>query len=322
MLLNPEERAKAVQHLAVLYSSGGGPVVGADPPEPDNAGDMVVEEEGEDGPMEAEEEEHITTTTTSSDKLQQHPTHRSVAHLLSRRHIEHWRGMNCFTSRILKLLSVNKRDAAVRHGCATVHRWWEAEGRFLGQRALTTREERVHAAASHFRIRPANRLTAGLPLVYTNLPESHPIHAHVVNRCVSGIPSVTSSTGTGPVPLLAANTGRAILNRRVNVMSVPPAEAPHRRRNDDPADLWRAFTRRFPVLAVYQPVWCDTEAASLLQQSSSGSASTTHNNSSLTDVARTLRWPLDMAQREDAVRLLAQQMFPDQPWAQWDAAGQ
>ena len=33
--------------------------------------------------------------------------------------------------------------------------------------------------SSHFRARPRNRLTAGLDLLYTNLPPAHPHHAHI-----------------------------------------------------------------------------------------------------------------------------------------------
>lgn len=103
----------------------------------------------------------------------------------------------------------------------------------------------------------SNRLTAHLPLVYTTLPDTHPVHDHVVRRC-QGVGSVVVSpaaeanltSGPPPPPVCAAP---------------PPVVVSEVGDQDDSThcvvELWRLFLRRFPVLSVYRPVWSDQIAA-------------------------------------------------------------
>lgn len=164
---------------------------------------------------------------------------------MTRRHIDRWRGLHCFTVRLLQMMGAlpGHNDLAVRHGCLLVHQWWQTEGRYL----------------SHFRLREANRLTAYVPLVYTNLPEGHPVHEHVLGRCRQQAQQPTPATST-------TDTAAGLLLRRVVVPASPPETsspdddtvAPH------PAEVWRRFVHRFPVLAVYQPAWNPEWAAVVL----------------------------------------------------------
>lgn len=91
-----------------------------------------------------------------------------LALFLRRRHIQRWNGFQCLSTRlVLEDGAPPRDDAQLREGCARVWRWWQRAGRQL----------------SHVRGRPANRLTAGLDLVYTDLPPAHPLEAHVRAHC-------------------------------------------------------------------------------------------------------------------------------------------
>ena len=131
--------------------------------------------------------------------------------------------MACFTVRILQrigILGPSAEDTAAgtvlvhTNGSCCIHQGCETIHQWWQQ------EGRFLA---HFRLRNANRLTSDLRLVYTNLPESHDNHTIVVGRCQ------TSSA------------------------SLPAAVPPHTSATTTtPDEIWQSFTRRFPVLALYQ----------------------------------------------------------------------
>ena len=172
---------------------------------------------------------HLQSSDQSSSSSN-HPTQSTIApppgdptaRLLQRRHIQRWHGLQCFTSRVLLRRSAPSPGdgTTLRAGCQAVHAWWEAEGCYL----------------AHFRLRPANRLTAFLPLVYTSLPAEATVD--VERRALAGCHHPPS-----PPP-----------------MPMPPPMP-------DACALWRVFLNRWPVLAVYRPRWDADAAVGVLHRS-------------------------------------------------------
>lgn len=212
---------------------------------------------------------------------------RSLPHLMGRRHIDRWRGMRCFTVRILDKLNALQRDITIRHGCEAVHAWWQREGRFL----------------AHFRLRPGNRLTAQLPLVYTNLPPEHPVHTLVLAQCRCG-----QAQPASPVVEAASQQTRDESEHD----KAQPATITSASSSDGTTDVWRLFTRRSPVLALYQPVYQIDTADNAV------TAVTAPPSSSLAALACTYGWS---PERAAAAVVMAQHLYPELPWAQWADTG-
>lgn len=135
----------------------------------------------------------------------------------------------------------------------------------------------------HPRGSACNRLTAHLTLVYTTLPENHPVHDHVVRQCKEGptchenangidIPNPPSHVTQPPTP--TSNFNHTPSPTRFPSESaefvVDSASAPSGTHEGEistrcVAELWRLFVRRFPILSVYRPVWNDRLAAETIR---------------------------------------------------------
>lgn len=151
--------------------------------------------------------------------------------LFGKRHIIHWKGMDCFTLRIAHLAGLlpcvpTANTDRLRHCCHVVNDWWHREGRFL----------------LHFRLRTSNRLTFGMEFVYTSLPTDHPIHQQVLQRLGPEDPHPDS--GSSPSASL-------LLRPTVH----PPVTHDIPATHDSSDTLWRRFLHSFPVLSVYARVW-------------------------------------------------------------------
>lgn len=163
-----------------------------------------------------------------------------LAALLQRRHIEHWHGMRCFTSRVLRHLQAEQQEQQPSMGAwaEAVEAWWHAKGCYM----------------SHFRHRTGNRLTAMVGLVYTNLPEDHPLVAEVAAFCRDQCPTMDGRATT-------ATTEGVVEQRLTEATPAEPAvQHQPQRPGGDPAATWRVFVQRFPVLSLYAPLW-DSERA-------------------------------------------------------------
>lgn len=209
------------------------------------------------------------------------PATRRLSHLLGRRHILRWRGLHCLTARLVPELvrrsagSSTEADdeTVVRQACAAVRHWWETEAQGL----------------SHFRLRPGSRLTAQEPLVYTNLPPDHPVHAHVSGWCQAGGGASGGQDGETAVPT-----------------------APRR-----PGDLWRLFKRRSPVLALYRPIWSEANAARAL----GGTPDERPADPGPTPAAPAPPGSGGPTADDDAVLRMAAHLHPDEPWDRWADRG-
>lgn len=206
--------------------------------------------------------------------------------ILGRRRVRSWKGQSCFTGRILSRTGYMERSASdIVSACATLLRWWDAEGR---PGTLT--------------LRPANAFTAHLPLLYTTLPPHDPLHDAACRQLHPGGEVAGNAGPRMPVPDCAM---------------IPADEA------------WRAFTRRFPVLGVYQPIWVadrdptlsvlrgtapeDTEAWEALWRHHDGLVP-------FEILGAALRWPMDIVKEhggEAVVSMLARTLQPSEPWEHW-----
>ena len=82
----------------------------------------------------------------------------------------------------------------------------------------------------------------------------------------------------------------------------------------------KAFTRRSPVLAVYQPIWCGRRAECILQTVLPPDCCY-DGCGRVADLARGCGWPSSIVNREASVVTLAVHLYPDLPWAQWALDG-
>lgn len=205
----------------------------------------------------------------------------------------------------------------------------------------------------HPRGSACNRLTAHLTLVYTTLPENHPVHDHVVRQCKEGptchenangidIPNPPSHVTQPPTP--TSNFNHTPSPTRFPSESaefvVDSASAPSGTHEGEistrcVAELWRLFVRRFPILSVYRPVWNDRLAAETIRVPLDpqpenatpkkkkpevwGSLTCCGSNQILQTLIDSLVWPTTSVERMAAVSLVVRRLYPDQRWDQWSA---
>lgn len=219
--------------------------------------------------------------------------------ILGRRRVRSWKGQTCFTGRILARTGYLDRSAGdIVSACATLLRWWDAEGR-----------------PATLCLRPANAFTAHLPLLYTTLTPHDPLHDAACRQLHHECTWPTGGPHGGTV-FAGGTTGTSTHGGDCAAI---PAE-----------DAWRAFTRRFPVLGVYQPIWfgdrdpacavlsnadIDPEAWEELWRHSEGVVG-------FDALGAALHWPMDTLREhggEAVVTMLARTLQPSEPWEHWVA---
>lgn len=206
--------------------------------------------------------------------------------ILGRRRVRSWKGQSCFTGRILSRTGYMERSASdIVSACATLLRWWDAEGR---PGTLT--------------LRPANAFTAHLPLLYTTLPPHDPLHDAACRQLHQGGEIGACAGPRTAVPDCA-------------VISADEA--------------WRAFTRRFPVLGVYQPIWIADRDPTLTVLRGTAAENTEawealwrHHDGLVPFevIGAALQWPMDIVKEhggEAVVSMLARTLQPSEPWEHW-----
>lgn len=222
------------------------------------------------------------------------------ATLLGRRRVRAWKGLCCFTVRILARTGYLERSAAeIATACATLVRWWDVSGR---PRTVC--------------LRPANAFTAHLPLLYTTLPPHDLLHdaacrqLHAPDDRPPAAAAIVAGAGAGaglPAPPAP------------DIDAIPASET------------WRAFRHRFPVLCVYFPVWHPEAepAATVLRGLAAGSAaadgwerrwSQGGGALGLPEIVDLLGWPahcLPALGGETTLSMLARALQPGDPWEHW-----
>ena len=160
-------------------------------------------------------EHHATTATptTTIPPALPRATATRYTNMMSQRRVRTWKGLSCFTGRVLARTGYLQRPAKdIVTACNTLVRWWEAEGR----------PKQLH-------LRPANAFTAHLQLLYTSLGVNDPIYNTACRQL--GLTEVTAVPPSGG--------------------SIPESSS-HPRDTDTDAipltEVWRSFTRRFPML--------------------------------------------------------------------------
>ena len=185
----------------------------------------------------AEQHDTTTPTTTVSTSMSMMPTtsyhteHRlrfvssvwelftprvatsRYTNMMSQRRVRTWKGLSCFTGRVLARTGYLQRPARdIMAACTTLVRWWEAEGR-----------------PRHLHLRPANAFTAHLSLLYTSLGINDPIYNTACRQLGLTEPATVQPTS-----------------------DITEASVPHPRDTETDAipvmEVWRSFTRRFPTL--------------------------------------------------------------------------
>ena len=146
-----------------------------------------------------------------------------------------------------------------------------------------------------FVVRPCNRRTGNLCMVYTRLPADDPVHSVITGWILDKMKQETTGSTK---PRVDDDTPQHHLASSPDVFAF------------DPWTVWSRFQKVFPVMAIYKSQWVSTSdiahTASLMTHLSLVSPEELHAG---------LHWPSEIDTRW--VIKLASRLYNDQPWARW-----
>lgn len=199
-----------------------------------------------------------------------------------------YHGMENLTHRVFRNITVTK---AVALDCKDVAQgvldWIHRSG--------------VPNKKKQFTVRPCNRRTGDMQMVYTHLPSSDPIDETIAVWILSergwnkppSSPSSPEDRGDAPLP---------------GPEPIPDLDA------FDPLSAWCQFQKVFPVMAIYRSQWLpDSNLAHAVPPSVSLAAERMH--CCVHALHGLLQWPSEIEM--ECVIQLAQRLYPHCPWTTW-----
>ena len=147
-----------------------------------------------------------------------------------------------------------------------------------------------------FTVRPCNRRTGDMQMVYTHLPSNDPMNEMIVLW-------ILSEHARGKQPSPSPSEEHAPLPETIK--RGPDLDA------FDPMSAWCQFQKVFPVMAIYRSQWLPDGNISHAMPS----VSLTAEHCCVHALHGLLRWPCEIEM--ECVIQLAQRLYPHCPWTTW-----